>query len=84
MKKALGLTLALLLTLGVAAVWAEEMQGKIQSVNTESRTIVLDDGTQLSVAEGVSLDNLKEGTKVKASYEERDGKKVATGIEVSE
>lgn len=84
MKKALGLMLALLLTLGVATVWGEEMQGKIQSVDAESRTIVFDDGTQLSVAEGVSLDNLKEGATVKASYEERDGKKVATSIEVSE
>jgi len=45
--------------------------------------IVLEDGTQIWVAEGVSLDTLKEGATVKAAYEERDGKKVATSLEVS-
>jgi hypothetical protein len=30
------------------------------------------------------MDRLKEGVSVKASYEERDGKKVTTGFEVSE
>jgi hypothetical protein len=34
------------------------------------------------VAEGLSMDRLREGTSVKASYEERDGKKIATSIEV--
>ena len=29
------------------------------------------------------MDMLKEGASVKASYEERDGKKVATSVEVS-
>ena len=33
-------------------------------------------------AEGLSMGTLKEGASVKASYEERDGKKVATSIEV--
>jgi hypothetical protein len=37
---------------------------------------------KLSVAEGVSLDTLKEGTDVKVAYEERDGKNIATSIEV--
>ena len=36
------------------------------------------------IAEGVAMDNLQEGKSVKASYEEREGKKVATIVEVSE
>ena len=65
-------------------LWAEEVSGKIQKVDAGDRTIVLEDGTQLWLAEAVSADILKEGATVKASYEEKDGKKVVTEIEVSE
>ncbi len=82
--KTLGLALTLLLTLAVAGAWAADVEGKIQQVNMTDRTIVLDDGTQLYLAEGVPTDNLREGAKVKASYEEREGKKVVTGIQVSD
>jgi len=84
MKKMLGIAMALLLVFAVAGVWAEEIQGKIKSVDPSERSIVLEDGTQLWVAEGLSMDTLKEGASVKASYEERDGKKITTGFEVSE
>ena len=65
-------------------LWAEEVSGKIQKVDPQERTIVLEDGTQLWLLEGVSTDALQEGATVKASYEERDGKKVVTEIEVSQ
>jgi hypothetical protein len=84
MRTVLGIALALLLGLGVTAGWAEDLTGKIQSVDTTERVFVLDDGTKIWVAEGVPMDTLKEGASVKASYEERDGKKVATSIEVAE
>jgi uncharacterized protein DUF1344 len=84
MRTVLGITLALLLGLGVTAAWAEDISGKIQSVDQSERTFVLDDGSKIWVAEGVSMDAVKEGASVKASYEERDGKKVATSLEVSE
>jgi len=84
MTKVLGITLALLLGLGIAGAWAEEISGKIQSVDPADRTIVLEDGSKIWVAEGLPMDNLQEGKIVKASYEERDGKKVATSVVVSE
>ena len=84
MRTVLGITLALLLGLGVTGAWAENISGKIQSVDPGERAFVLDDGSKLWVAEGISMDALKEGASVKASYEERDGKKVATSVEVSE
>ena len=84
MTKVLGIALALLLGLGIAGACAEEVSGKIQSVDPSDRTIVLDDGSKIWVAEGIPMDNLQEGKSVKASYEERDGKKVATSVEVSE
>ncbi len=84
MQKVLGFVVAALLALSVTAVWADEIAGKVQKVETADRTIVLEDGTQLWVAEGVSMDNVKEGATVKASYEEKDGKKVISRLEVSE
>jgi Cu/Ag efflux protein CusF len=81
MKKVAALALALVLGLSMAA-WAGEVAGKIQAVDSADRVITLEDGTKLWLAEGISLDNLKEGAKVKASYEERDGKNVVTSIDV--
>jgi hypothetical protein len=75
---------AALVTFAVAPVWAEEVSGKIQKVDMSDRSIVLEDGTQLWLAESVSADALKEGATVKASYEEKDGKKVVTQIDVSQ
>lgn len=76
-------TLAFALMLGLATMaMAGEVAGTIQSVDSAERVITLDDGTKLWVAEGVSIADLREGAKVKASYEERDGKNVATSIDV--
>ena len=81
MKKIIGLTCALVLGLSMVA-GAGEVTGKIQAVDSAERVITLDDGTKLWIAEGVSIDNLREGARVKASYEERDGKNVATSHDV--
>ena len=75
---------ALLLAFTATPLWADEVSGKIQKVDTSDRSIVLEDGTQLWLAESVSADDLKEGATVKASYEEKDGKKVITEIQVSQ
>lgn len=82
MHKLLGIVLMVVLVLSAVGAWGGEMEGKIQSVDASGRTIVLDNGTSLSVAEGVSMDALREGSDVKVSYEERDGKNVATSVEV--
>ena len=84
MARVLAIALALLLGVGLAGAWAAEISGKIQSVDPGDRTIVLDDGSKIWVAEGVPMDDLKEGKSVKASYEERDGKKVATSVEAAD
>jgi hypothetical protein len=83
MRVVIAVMLALLVSLTAAGAWADEVQGKVQTVNAAERMIVLEDGTQIWIAEGLALDDLKEGSTIKASYEERDGKKVATTIEVS-
>jgi len=84
MRKVLGIALVLLLVFSVAGAWAAEIEGKIQKVDPADRMFVLEDGTQLWLAEGLQVDSLKEGASVKASYEERDGKKIATSVQVSE
>lgn len=84
MRKVLGIALVLLLVFSVAGAWAAEIEGKIQKVDPADRMFVLEDGTQLWLAEGLQVDTLKEGASVKASYEERDGKKIATSVKVSE
>lgn len=84
MQKIVGVALALLLVLSVAGAWAGEIEGKIQKVDPADRMFVLEDGTQLWVAEGLSMGTLKEGASVKATYEERDGKKISTSFEVSQ
>jgi Cu/Ag efflux protein CusF len=81
MKKIVAFVFVLVLGLSMAA-GAGEVTGKIQAVDSTERVVTLDDGTKLWIAEGVSIDNLKEGAKVKASYEERDGKNVVTSLDV--
>lgn len=73
-----------LLLLVVMPVWAAEMEGKIKSWDAAGNTLVLDDGTQLSITSAVKVDRaqLKEGATVKVSYDEKDGKKVVNAIEV--
>lgn len=83
MRRILGLTLAVLL-MSVVGASAGNVEGKIQTIDSSDRMIVLEDGTKLWVAEGLSMDTLKEGAKVKASYDERDGKNVLTSFEVAD
>jgi hypothetical protein len=84
MRKVVIVAMALLLVFGVAGAWADQIRGKVQKIEAADRMVVLEDGTQLWLAEGLAVDTLKEGSSIKASYEERDGKKVITSVEVSE
>ncbi|MGD0266579.1 MAG: DUF1344 domain-containing protein [Candidatus Methylomirabilota bacterium] len=92
MKKIAALVLAATFVFVGIAV-AAEMEGTIQSIDTAGKEIVLSDGTMLVCDDSTNimvegkegkLDDLKEGAKVKASYEEKDGKNMAATLEVSE
>jgi uncharacterized protein DUF1344 len=65
---------------GVA--WGADIEGKVKSVDPSEKSFTLDDGTKIWVGDSVSLDSLKEGADVKASFEEKDGKNIATSVEV--
>ena len=73
--------LAGLLLVGTGA-WGADLEGKVQTIVIADRMVVLEDGKQVWIAEGLSMDELKEGAQVKVVYEERDGKLVATSVEI--
>ena len=66
----------------VSTARAAELEGKIQAVDTAERTIVLDNGTKVWLSDGLIADDLKEGAEVKVAYDERDGKNVATSVDL--
>jgi len=74
--------IALIFAFLAAPAWADEVVGKIQKVDRDQKMFVLEDGTELWAGEGTSLEQLDEGKKVKAAYEEKDGRKWATSIEI--
>jgi Cu/Ag efflux protein CusF len=92
MKRIVAVVLAAIFAVaGVAA--AAEMEGKIQSVDTMKKELSLDNGSRLAWDEATKitvegkegkLEDLKEGAKVKAGYEEKDGKNMALTLEISE
>lgn len=83
MRAAIGALGALLLVVSASVATAADVAGKVQMIDVSARVVTLEDGTKLWMAEGVAIDSLKEGDSVKASYDERDGKNVVTGLEVS-
>jgi Cu/Ag efflux protein CusF len=82
MTKTLTLMVALLLAASMA--WAGgEAQGKVKSWDAAAGTVTLEDGTMLSVPDSVKeRAAIKEGATVKASYDEKDGKKIVSKMEV--
>ena len=81
MQLAVALTaMAVLVAGGVAT--AAEVEGTVKSV--EGQIITLEDGTTLTLDPGATVDRqaLMPGSEVKASYEDKDGNKMETSIEV--
>ena len=69
---------ALLLAVGIAN--AEDVQGTIKEINISEAWVLLEDGTQYILAEGVAMEELKPGDEVTVSYEMKEGKNVATAV----
>ena len=83
MTKSLTLLVALMLAASVAFAAGNEVQGKVKSWDSAAGTVTLEDGTMLSVPASIKeRADIKEGAMVKASFEEKDGKKVVSKIEV--
>jgi Cu/Ag efflux protein CusF len=66
-----------------AGAMQQEVRGMIKDLDPSGRMLTLDDGTQLTIPPTVQLpQGIKEGSIVKASFEERAGQKVVTALEV--
>ena len=65
-----------------AQAMAKQVQGAVKSVDPAKKMVTLEDGTMLMVSDAAKLKELKPGTKIKASYDEKGGQKVTTSIEV--
>ena len=59
---------------------AMAVQGKIKSLDQSGKTMTLEDGTTLTIPESVATTALEEGARVIATYEEKNGQKVATSL----
>lgn len=70
--------LALLLAVGIAS--AEDAKGIVKEINITEAWVLLEDGTQFVLAEGVTMEELKAGDEVTVSYEMKEGKKIATAV----
>lgn len=79
MKKSLGLALALLLTLSLAAT-AAEVTGKVKTIDRAGNSFILEDGTTLWVSE-THITDLALGDQVQAVYETRGDKKIVTDLD---
>jgi hypothetical protein len=66
------------------AVAQQDIVGKIKSVDSSAKTVMLEDGTKLVIPEGsqVTITELKPGQSVKVSYEEKNGQKTVKSISI--
>ena len=84
-----GLTaIAMLGVLAVApGVMAQDktIEGQVMTVDPAGKSVTLQDGTKLMIPETVKYTqaDLKPGAKVKAAYQEKDGQKILTTLEVA-
>jgi len=77
------LTAALALAAGLAfagAAAAQEMSVTIKSYDPTKRVIVVEDGTSYTIEQGVTVSQLKAGSKAKLMISEKGGKKVVTKV----
>lgn len=68
----------------VPLTWADDVQGKIKSVDRTGRQVTLEDGTALMIPAAMKVDRqaLQPGADVKASFEVKGSQKIVTAIEV--
>jgi Cu/Ag efflux protein CusF len=78
MNKLIAPFAALAFAFSMATAHADEAAGKIAAA--DAGTLILEDGTTFTLAEGVSMDGLEPGTEVTVSFEEQDGQLIATEV----
>jgi len=59
------------------------LKGTVKEVNTMIGMVVLEDGTELRVTSGEIMAKIHEGDKVEVTFEEKEGQKVVSSVEVT-
>lgn len=84
MKRIIAPLFALALVFAVGTANAEEAKGIIKQLDATAAMLVLEDGTQFTLAEGIDLEGIKAGDEVTVAYEMKDGQKVAKDLTKAE
>ena len=78
--KTLVTALAVVAMLALAGLaQAAETSGRI--ISMDANMLVLEDGTAITIPEGMDVSALQPGTEVMVSYQEQDGQKVAIEVQ---
>jgi len=81
MKKIIASAAALTAALAFSLpAFAQEVMGVIKTYRSGDRVVILEDGTQYRLSEGVTVQEFKPGTKVKYIVEDRGGVRTITKI----
>ena len=80
MRKVLGFALAMVFTMTLSAAAEDVVKGTVKSIDRADRSIVLDDGTKLTVSES-QLGTIAPGEQVRAMYQTDGSKFVVTELE---
>jgi Uncharacterized conserved protein len=65
------------------AAQAAELEGVVKQLDTAASTLTLEDGTELRIPSQDLMDKLREGDKVLVTFEEKDGEKVVSSVEIT-
>ncbi|MEH6629336.1 MAG: DUF1344 domain-containing protein [Halopseudomonas aestusnigri] len=80
MKKLFASVIALGLISAATMANATEMTGRVMTTDEATNTIIMENGTVLELAGGLSVKDLAPGTEVVVTYDEKDGKNLVTDI----
>ena len=70
----------LLLCLAPGIAWADQITGKIATVNEFQRTVALNNGLTFQVMDGVTISGLSPGQYVRIEFQTRNGHLIATEV----
>lgn len=79
-KGGVAVATALSIVMAAATAFAAEVQGTVQTVDPQSGTLVLEDGSTFTIGEELAIDNLAPGDQIVVSYEEQGGQMVVNDI----
>jgi Protein of unknown function (DUF1344) len=65
----------------ISVAFAGEVEGVVKTFDAATKTITLEDGSAYVLAEGVAVDGLAAGAKVKVTFD--DATKAATAVEMA-